>query len=322
MKEIMVSICCITYNHEKYIADAIESFLMQRTDFPYEIILHDDASTDSTADIIRRYESKYPNRIKGIYQEENQYSQKINIFKEYLFPRANGKYIALCEGDDYWIDRNKLQLQVNYMQCNPYCSLCFHAAKVVSKDQKSLSSLRPYLYNTLCDTKMVILKKSNYPTASLLFPSRLVKKMPDFYINSPVGDAPLHLFLVHQGYAYYMDRFMSAYRTVVDFSWSAGMREGNVIKNTQIFRKQIILMYLQFDVFTQGKYTEAIRVIIDKINFFILLDDKRYQIIKSQKYKKYYKELTAKQRIHYFLDRFCPGVYFHIRKLRAKLKHN
>ena len=112
----IVSICCITLHHEKYIRDAIEGFLMQKTSFPIEILIHDDASTDDTANIIREYEEKFPNIIKPIYQTENQYSKGISISATYQFPRALGKYIALCEGDDYWTDPLKLQKQVDF--CN------------------------------------------------------------------------------------------------------------------------------------------------------------------------------------------------------------
>ena len=100
--DILVSINCITYNHEKYIAQAIESFLMQITNFKYEILIHDDASTDNTVKIIKEYEKKYPNVIKTIFQKENQYSKgkKVEIFG---FKKSRGKYIAFCEGDDYWL---------------------------------------------------------------------------------------------------------------------------------------------------------------------------------------------------------------------------
>lgn len=126
-KDPLVSICCITYNHENYIRDAIEGFLMQETDFPFEIIIHDDASTDATADIIREYERKYPDIIKPIYQTENQYSkgEKVTLF---TLKAARGKYIALCEGDDYWIDPLKLQKQINEMEKRPECYISFHPA--------------------------------------------------------------------------------------------------------------------------------------------------------------------------------------------------
>ena len=114
----LVSICCITYNHEAYIEDALEGFLIQETDFPFEILIHDDASIDGTADIIREYEAEYSNLIKPIYQKENQYSKRVDIFKTFLYPRAKGEYIAVCEGDDYWTDPNKLQLQAQFLLSN------------------------------------------------------------------------------------------------------------------------------------------------------------------------------------------------------------
>ena len=117
-KTPMVSICCITYNHEKYIRDAIEGFLMQKTTFPFEILIHDDASTDGAADIIREYENKYPHLLYPIYQKENQYSKGIKISPTFQYPRASGKYIAFCEGDDYWTDPYKLQKQVEFLEEN------------------------------------------------------------------------------------------------------------------------------------------------------------------------------------------------------------
>ena len=117
--EPLVSICCITYNHEKYIRDAIEGFLVQKTNFPIEIIIHDDASTDKTATVIKKYEEKYPDLFICIYQNENQYSKGIKPFRTYVFPKARGKYIAICEGDDYWTDPNKLQKQVDFLEAHP-----------------------------------------------------------------------------------------------------------------------------------------------------------------------------------------------------------
>ena len=116
--EPLVSIDCITYNHEAYIRDALEGFLMQKTDFTFEVLIHDDASTDQTANIIRKYEKKYPDIIKPIYQKDNQYSKGIQISRQFQYPRARGKYIAICEGDDYWIDPYKLQKQVDFLEAH------------------------------------------------------------------------------------------------------------------------------------------------------------------------------------------------------------
>jgi glycosyltransferase involved in cell wall biosynthesis len=115
----LLSVCCITYNHELYIRDTIEGFLIQKTTFPIEIIIHDDASTDKTAEIIKGYFVKFPDLIIPVLQAENQYSKGIKAYSSYVWPQACGKYIALCEGDDYWTDPFKLQKQVDFLESNP-----------------------------------------------------------------------------------------------------------------------------------------------------------------------------------------------------------
>lgn len=110
---------------------------MQKTTFPFEILIHDDASPDGTADIIREYEKKYPLLIKPIYQTENQYSQgKTSVSATWNFPSAKGKYIALCEGDDYWIDENKLQMQADFLEKNPEYGMCYTDYNVYYQNKK------------------------------------------------------------------------------------------------------------------------------------------------------------------------------------------
>ncbi|WP_183308060.1 glycosyltransferase family 2 protein [Dysgonomonas hofstadii] len=131
----VVSICCLTYNHERFIRQCLDGFLMQKTSFPFEILIHDDASTDSTASVIREYEERYPGIIKPIYQKENQYKKGIANTPTYQFPRVRGKYIAFCEGDDYWIDEYKLQKQVDFLESHPDYSLCSHRFKIYDKEE-------------------------------------------------------------------------------------------------------------------------------------------------------------------------------------------
>ena len=127
MTNPLVSICCITYNHAQFIRKCLDGFLMQETNFPIEILIHDDCSTDGTTEIIREYEAKYPDLIFPLYEEENQYQQgKAAEIDFYNYRRARGKYIAYCEGDDYWTDPQKLQKQVDFMEANPEYSVCFH----------------------------------------------------------------------------------------------------------------------------------------------------------------------------------------------------
>lgn len=135
MDNILVSISCITYNHSAYIRQCLDGMLMQQTTFNFEILIHDDCSTDGTDDIIREYASKYPKIIKPLYEEENQYQQGKPIGTAvWNLPRAKGKYIAMCEGDDYWTDPLKLQKQVDFLESHPEYSMCFHKVNILLEE--------------------------------------------------------------------------------------------------------------------------------------------------------------------------------------------
>lgn len=134
--EPLVSIRCITYNHESFIAQALDGFMMQETDFPFEVIVHDDASTDKTADVIREYERKYPRIIKAIYETENQYSKKDGSLARIVDSACTGKYIAFCEGDDYWIDSLKLQKQVDFLEKNPDYGFSYTEKKMFNQERQ------------------------------------------------------------------------------------------------------------------------------------------------------------------------------------------
>ena len=178
--EPLVSINCITYNHEAYIRKALEGFLMQKTDFKFEVLIHDDASTDQTANIIRKYEKKYPEIIKPIYQKENQYSKNISISKHFQYPRARGKFIAMCEGDDYWIDPLKLQKQVKFLENNPDFSMSCHNAIVLWENkQKRPELFSPDILQSILGIKD-ILKGWFIPTASIIFRTEITQQLPNW----------------------------------------------------------------------------------------------------------------------------------------------
>ncbi len=122
----LVSALCVVYNQAPYLRQCLDGLVMQETTFPYEIIIHDDASTDGSQDIIREYAERYPDRIRTILQKENQFSQKKEIWATFLIPEARGKYITFCEGDDWWCDPHKLQRQADFMEQNPDVSICYH----------------------------------------------------------------------------------------------------------------------------------------------------------------------------------------------------
>lgn len=124
--DVKVSILCTAYNHEKYIRRCLEGFVTQQTNFRFEVLVNDDCSSDKTAEIIQEYVDKYPKIIKAFFQKENQYSKNVRINDDILYPEAQGHYIALCEGDDCWIDCHKLQIQYDYMQDHPNCAMVLH----------------------------------------------------------------------------------------------------------------------------------------------------------------------------------------------------
>ena len=313
---IMVSVSCITFNHEPYIARALDSFLMQKTNFPFEILIYDDASTDRTQEIIREYEKRYPGIIKPYYQTENQYSKgKYNVEGFFNYPRAAGKYIAMCDGDDYWTDEHKLQHQVEYMEAHAERAMCFLAA-IIATEERAVQSLkiRPYRGNRLIPAEKVIDKPSNYPTASLLFRTEYTKDLQDYYYTSPVGDIPIQIHMAAKGTVYYMDREMSVYRQGVSVSWSALMKQGNYKQNLIDHHQAMRVMYRGFSKETDGKYDQAIERACRRMDFLTLINVKEYREALSPGYRSFYRELPFVTRFFIRFELMAPGLYRWLRK--------
>ena len=257
---ILVSIVCITYNHEDFIADAIDSFLMQQTNFKFEIIIHDDASTDRTADIIKKYEKQYPHLIKPIYQMENQYSKGVAI-EPLIFERAKGKYIAVCEGDDYWTDSYKLQKQIDYLEKHPKCSLVFHSAMFINVKRQPTGTIARIAKKNKIVEMGEILTKANpnfIPTASRVYRKKSMTDLPSWFLNASIGDFPLALLIANHGYFYYIDEIMSVYRTGVKGSWSDRMYSKGAIQNAIKINKECIQILEDFNIYTKFKYKQEI----------------------------------------------------------------
>jgi len=251
---ILVSINCITYNHEEYIADAIESFLMQKTDFDFEIIIGEDCSTDGTRKIIDDYLIKYPNKIRLITSDKN-VGAKENSRR--VHENSKGKYVALCEGDDYWTDPLKLQKQVTYMENNPSCTLCFHSADIVRANKRKTGRItRPYSECTVCPTEDIIIGGGSFcPTQSLMYPKILMDNPPEFLTSVSVGDYPLQILVASYGYAYYIDEIMSSYRSGVKGSWT---ETSKTREKTLAHCEEIISMLDGFDEFSKHKFSRAV----------------------------------------------------------------
>lgn len=215
--DTLVSICCITYNHEKFIEAALDGFLMQETNFDFEILINDDCSEDRTVEILKDYQKRYPGRLDITFQQENQFSKGARPFSDMVFPRAKGKYIALCEGDDYWTDPHKLQKQVDFLEQHEDYSLCFHKCKMVDENNKELVNW----YRNLEEKDYRgedVLEKWSVPTASVMFRSKYLNeiivhiKEHDYLF----GDYPMWLTLMENGKARCLGDAMSVYRVHPD----------------------------------------------------------------------------------------------------------
>ncbi|MCD7925525.1 MAG: glycosyltransferase [Bacteroides sp.] len=166
-QNILLSIQCLVYNHEPYLRQCLDGFIMQKTNFDYEVVVHDDASTDNSASIISEYTRRYPKLIKPIYESENLYSRVGNKISFIINEKCSGKYIALCEGDDYWTDPLKLQKQINFLEANLEYSMCFHNTiehyEFDEKADRIFSNVRDADY-----TGLEIYERWIVPTASVV----------------------------------------------------------------------------------------------------------------------------------------------------------
>ncbi|MCH5185481.1 MAG: glycosyltransferase [Oscillospiraceae bacterium] len=256
--KIKVSICCATYNHEKYIRDSLEGFVSQKTDFKYEVIVHDDASTDKTADIIREYEQKYPDIIKPVYQKENQYSKKIRILPTYVYPKCRGEYVALCEGDDYWIDNEKLRKQVDFLDSNPDFSACAHNTLLFNQ----ITSEKKEMYSPHDKTLGLedVAEKTAYHTSSLMFRKKYLSNRPKFLdMVNMVGDYPLGIYLSLKGKIMRYGKVMSVYRINVEGSWT--LRTSNSIACMKM-HEETAAMLEEVNRYSEYKYNQLIKDII------------------------------------------------------------
>ena len=205
----IVSICCICYNHESYIKNALDGFVMQKTNFPFNIVISDDCSKDDTRKIIERYKAKYPNLICDISPDKN-----MGAIQNFLYVQQNatGKYIAICEGDDYWTDPYKLQKQVDFLESHPDFSMCCHGADVLNETSRNIDcacehmTTREYFPIDAFPTWQI-------PTASIVYRRNVVES---FQIKDAdkltAGDVGLILKCMHVGRVWGFTDHMSVYR--------------------------------------------------------------------------------------------------------------
>lgn len=305
MKNIEVSIICNTYNHEDYIGDALESFIKQKTNFQFEILVHDDASTDRTPEIVKTYASKFPELVKPIYEEFNQYSIRPGIVSEMQSARVKGKYIAICEGDDYWIDDYKLQKQYDLLENNQKIDICATAAIVVDANTKKVINRKePFKENQIISVNDVIKGGGGYvATNSLMYRTELDKSMPCFRKNWRY-DYTLQIQGALRGGMFYLSECTAAYRWMSKGSWSQKTYSNRetYIKSLKSFNSMLEVLNDE----TDRKYITTINDVITQNEFVILRLSGDLDRMKTEKYKKMYLELSLKDKIKMHLKYYFP----------------
>lgn len=221
-----VSILCITYNQEKFISKTLDGFISQEADFSYEVLIHDDASTDNTRAIIDSYASKHPGIFKTFYEDENQYSKGTFDFVNDMFRASKGEYIAFCEGDDYWTDPQKLQKQVNFLRASTQYALCFHPVKIVYDDKSHEDIVSSVMNGTKKYTLGELLKDNYIYTCSVMYRRADYKNLVHSILPQ---DLYLHLYHAQNGKIGFLKDVMASYRKQPDgVWWDAGDRMKNI----------------------------------------------------------------------------------------------
>ena len=261
MSQAEVTVYCLVYNHEKYLRRCLESLTGQVTNFPYKVIVHDDVSTDGSREIIQEFAEKFPDVVEAVLQTENQYSKLgINMIKKCIEPLIHSKYVAICEGDDFWTDDHKLQKQYDAMEAHPECGMCLHRVREVNEDEEPtgisypaqfyptgilsqedfFDSFNPRMFQTTC-----------YFMRADLWHS-YINNPPAYKLLCDIGDVPYMLFFGSSAPIYQINATMSSYRRGADSSWS----NAHLANTDKIYKHQkaMVKTYRAFDKVTKGKY--------------------------------------------------------------------
>ena len=294
---VLVSVCCITYNHRNFIRRCLDSLINQNTDFRYEIIVHDDASDDGTQDIVREYAERYPDLVIPVLQEENQFSKGFGKMVSNMLSVASGKYFTYCEGDDQWCDPDKLRLQVEALQSHPECALCVHATDTVDINGEPQDMRLPEINidHSVISTEeyMRLVLTEGYWTfhlSSFMVSGDLFREYAEYMTYGYpskfyfVGDLPLFLYFALKGDLYYIDRVMTTYTV------ESGGFMSRLYKDSQ-FAMRVHQGYVDgltaFDEFSHYRFHDDVCAALVMRRFEIDRISRRYdRIVQHPEYRK------------------------------------
>lgn len=302
----MVTVVCCTYNHENYIEQTLKGFLMQKTNFPVQYIIRDDASTDKTADVIRKYEAQYPGVFTAIYNKENQYYKEVPYFSTKVMNSTDSKYVALCEGDDYWCDENKLQKQVDAMESDESITLCLHAHYELNAQTGKKKARFPYKKTGVIETGEVFLEPYGImpATCSMLMRTSVIREYPEDILHSPVGDRNRRMYLADQGKVYYIAEPMGVYRVNNPHSFGGNLYEA---ERSLLLVNRMNAFFDEFDAYTNHKYSTYISYVKEReyVNHYMRFREYE-KITKTNYYKDYY---PLKSKLKVLIKWKLSGVY-------------
>ena len=320
--KIMVSVMCTAFNHEEYIRQALEGMVSQKTDFDYEILINDDVSSDGTADIIREFEAKYPEKIRAFFPEKNLYSQNIDVYYHTFFPNARGKYVCFCEGDDFWTDETKLRRQVDFLEANPDYAACVHNTALHYCDaERPDELLLAHTEDRDVDFADILPGMHGaWHTSSLMARTEVLASPPDYYhiaSEHGFGDFPYGLMCRNAGKVRYLNRTMSVYRLNSNqASWSSGF---DYEAKKRIYFLEGVVQTLE--AFSAHLGDESVRPLLDDS-----LDEALFRkynaegdakAMLSPRFKKVFSNRPLSFRMKIYLNRALPGLHKLYRRLRG-----
>jgi len=316
-----VSVLCATYNHEDYLRETLESFVSQRTDFPFEVLVNDDASTDGTAEILREYAARYPEVIRPFYQEENLYSRRMNVYDLVFFPAARGEYIALCEGDDYWNDPEKLQRQVDWLDSHPEYSACVHNSIGRFEDRPDRVLFAQDGDRDIPFEQVIRGMSHAYHTSSILARREFILNPPDYrnvaYEQGYFTDYAIGVRLCLEGKVRFLDRCMSVYRIGSNPSaWSKGVGQ-EYGKLTRFVSGEIaMLKTLKGHPLTPAQQEAVDQVILEREYELMYLQGRVEEMVKPP-YDAIHRRMGAGRIVTTRLKRMFPRLHRLYRRRRG-----
>lgn len=311
MENVEVTGICMTYNHVTYIKDALEGFVHQKTNFRYQVIVHDDASTDGTREIIKDYAAKYPDIIVPVFQNENTYSKHLPRWEMFIKPLVKGKYVAVCEGDDYWCDENKLQKQYDVLEGDASIVCCVHNTAYLNVKTGKKKIHYPTDYKGLLPIDTIFQEGSAaFHTSSLMYRREYVS-LPDGFKMDRVGDYPKAVYLTISGGVYYLPDVMSVYRTNVKHSWTSQQTDLLIAQRCA----ESIRMLTYADQYSHHQHHDAFSMVIRKkelLKYYYEWNVKEH----LSEYTDVLKSMTVREKLKVYISAYCP----YIKKLYRRMK--